>query len=105
MKTFTTLAGALALASIGSRAMFEAEPVGGFVREWQQAGSQYAQGGAIEAVFEMSSPHGAFPFTYSGSLVGKAPLTPWPGLWPASPLSSSPTNRPATSTPQPAPKS
>jgi predicted dehydrogenase len=64
-----------------SRAMFDAEPVGGFAREWQQAGSQYAGGGAVEAVFEMSSPNGQFPFTYSGSLVGKAPRTPWPGVW------------------------
>jgi predicted dehydrogenase len=63
------------------RAMFDADPVGGLVREWQQAGSQYAQGGAIEAVFEMASPKGQFPFTYSGSLVGKAPRTPWPGVW------------------------
>ena len=64
-----------------ARAIFEAEPVGGYVREWQQAGSQYAGGGAIEAVFDMASPHGDFPFTYSGSLVGKAPRTPWPGVW------------------------
>ncbi|MGN6101176.1 MAG: Gfo/Idh/MocA family protein [Devosia sp.] len=63
------------------RAMFDADPVGGFVREWQQAGSQYAQGGAMEAVFELSGPTGQFPFTYSGSLVGKAPRTPWPGVW------------------------
>ena len=64
-----------------ARAMFAAEPVGGFVREWQQAGSQYAQGGAIEALFEMASPKAKFPFTYTGSLVGKAPRTPWPGVW------------------------
>lgn len=64
-----------------ARAMFAAEPVGGHVREWQQAGSQYAQGGAIEAVFEMASAKAKFPFTYTGSLVGKAPRTPWPGVW------------------------
>lgn len=63
------------------RAIFEAEPIGGHVREWQQAGSQYAGGGAMEAIFDMAGPHGRFPFTYSGSLVGKAPRTPWPGLW------------------------
>ena len=64
-----------------ARAMFLADAAGGFVREWQQAGSQFAQGGAIEAVFEMTGARGAFPFTYSGSLVGKAPRTPWPGVW------------------------
>jgi predicted dehydrogenase len=65
-----------------ARAMFAADPVGGFVHEWQQAGSQYAQGGAIEAVFDMGGAgKSAFPFTYTGSLVGKAPRTPWPGVW------------------------
>ena len=39
------------------------------------------QGGAIEALFEMASPKAKFPFTYTGSLVGKAPRTPWPGVW------------------------
>lgn len=63
------------------RGMFDADPVGGYVREWQQADSQYAGGGAMECVFDMSGPHGDFPFTYSGSLVGKAPRTPWPGNW------------------------
>lgn len=64
-----------------SRSMFWAEPVGGCVREWQPADSQYAQGGAIEGLFDMQGPSGVFPFTYSGSLVGRAPRTPWPGLW------------------------
>jgi predicted dehydrogenase len=64
-----------------ARAIFGAEPVGGRVREWQQAGSRYAGGGGMEALFEMAGPQGEFPFTYSGSLVGKAPRTPWPGVW------------------------
>jgi predicted dehydrogenase len=63
------------------RAMFEAEPIGGYVREWQHARSQYAAGGAMEALFDMRGVHGQFPFTYSGSLIGKAPRTPWPGFW------------------------
>jgi predicted dehydrogenase len=63
------------------RALFDAEPVGGYVREWQQAGSQYAGGGAIEALFDMAGPKGEFPFTYSGNLVSKAPRTDWPGRW------------------------
>jgi predicted dehydrogenase len=63
------------------RAMFEAEPVGGCVREWQQARSQYAAGGAMEALFDMKGANGQFPFTYSGSLVSRAPRTPWPGFW------------------------
>ena len=63
------------------RAMFGVEPVGGCVREWQQADSQYAGGGAMEALFEMEGPGQRFPFTYSGSLVGKAPRTPWSGFW------------------------
>ena len=64
-----------------ARALFDAEAVGGYVREWQQAGSQYAGGGAIEALFDMDGKAGAFPFTYSGNLVSKAPRTPWPGRW------------------------
>jgi predicted dehydrogenase len=63
------------------RAMFDAEATGGCVREWRQAGSRFAGGDGIEAVFDMSGAQGAFPFTYSGSLVGKAPRTPWPGCW------------------------
>ena len=63
------------------RAMFDGEPAGGYVREWQQANSQYAGGGGIECLFDIKSAGGNFPFTYSGSLVGKAPRTPWPGLW------------------------
>ncbi|MFC0012295.1 Gfo/Idh/MocA family protein [Devosia nitrariae] len=63
------------------RAIFDAEATGGYAREWQPAGSQYAGGGAIEAVFEMEGSRGTFPFTYSGSLVSKAPRTPWPGRW------------------------
>ena len=45
------------------------------------ARSQYAGGGGMEALFEMAGLHGEFPFTYSGSLIGKAPRTPWPGVW------------------------
>lgn len=63
------------------RAMFDAEPVGGYVREWQPAGSQYAGGGAIEALFDMRGQATDFPFTYTGSLVGRAPRTPWGGKW------------------------
>ena len=64
-----------------ARAMFDAEPVAGWVREWRPAGSRFAGGDAIEALFDMAGPQGAFPFAYSGSLVGKAPRTPWPGHW------------------------
>jgi len=64
-----------------ARAMFDAEATGGCVREWRPAGSRFAGGDGIEALFDMSGPGGAFPFTYSGSLVGKAPRTPWPGHW------------------------
>lgn len=63
------------------RAMFDADAVGGYVREWQPANSQYAGGGAIEALFDMQGKAGGFPFTYSGSLVGRAPRTPWGGKW------------------------
>lgn len=63
------------------RAFFDAEAVGGYVSEWQPADSQYAGGGAIEALFDMEGPKGTFPFTYSGNLVSKAPRTPWPGRW------------------------
>jgi predicted dehydrogenase len=64
-----------------ARAIFDAEPVGGHVREWQPSGSRFAGGGGMEALFEMAGPQGEFPFTYSGSLVGKGPRTPWPGVW------------------------
>jgi predicted dehydrogenase len=63
------------------RAIFDVDPVGGYVREWQQADSQYAGGGAIEGLYDMAGPDNQFPFTYTGSLVGKAPRTPWPGVW------------------------
>ncbi|HWJ74143.1 MAG TPA: Gfo/Idh/MocA family oxidoreductase [Kaistia sp.] len=63
------------------RALFDADPVTGFVREWNSEGSQYAGGGGLEALFEMASPRDAFPFVYSGSLIGKAPPTPWGGNW------------------------
>jgi predicted dehydrogenase len=63
------------------RALFAADPQSGSVREWNPAGSQYAGGGGLEALFEMRSPQDAFPFLYSGSLVGKGPATPWGGVW------------------------
>ena len=63
------------------RAMFDADAVGGYVREWQPANSQYAGGGAIEALFDMKGAATDFPFTYTGSLVGRAPRTPWGGKW------------------------
>jgi predicted dehydrogenase len=63
------------------RAMFDADAVGGYVREWQPANSQYAGGGAIEALFDMKGKATDFPFTYTGSLVGRAPRTPWGGKW------------------------
>jgi predicted dehydrogenase len=64
-----------------ARAIFGAEAVGGYVREWQKAGSRFVSGGGMEAVFAMAGPLSEFPFTYSGSLVGKALRTPWPGVW------------------------
>lgn len=63
------------------RAIFDVEPVGGHVREWQPANCQYKSGGGIDAVFDMQGEGQSFPFTYSGSLVGKAPRTEWPGNW------------------------
>ena len=63
------------------RALFDAEPAGGTVREWNPDPARFGGGGGLEALFEMNAPHGAFPFVYSGSLVGRAKLTPWPGLW------------------------
>jgi len=63
------------------RALFDVEPLTGFVREWNPATSQYVGGGGLEALFEMASRRDAFPFVYSGSLVGKAPPTPWGGNW------------------------
>lgn len=63
------------------RAIFDAEPASGHVREWQPAKCQYKSGGGIDALFDMKGNDQDFPFTYSGSLVGKAPRTPWPGNW------------------------
>lgn len=63
------------------RAMFDAEAVGGHVREWNPAYGRYAGGAALECVFDMDGAGGTFPFLYSGSLVGRAPRTPWPGVW------------------------
>lgn len=63
------------------RALFDAEPVSGLVREWNPEGSRYAGGGGLEALFEMASAIDRFPFIYTGSLVGKAPPTPWGGDW------------------------
>lgn len=63
------------------RALFDADPISGQAREWNPEGSQYAGGGGIEALYEMVSPRDAFPFLYSGSLVGKGPNTPWGGKW------------------------
>ena len=63
------------------RAMFGAEATAGRVREWNPAWSPYRMGAALEALFEMTGDDTSFPFAYSGSLVGKAPRTPWGGLW------------------------
>lgn len=63
------------------RAIFDVEPTGGHVREWQPAPCQYKSGGGIDALFDMTGETQNFPFTYSGSLVGNAPRTPWPGNW------------------------
>ena len=51
------------------------------MREWNPSPPRFAGGGGLEALFGMKAPTGAFPFLYSGSLVGRAKLTPWPGLW------------------------
>ena len=64
-----------------ARAMFGAEALGGHVAEWNPLWSPYRMGGALEALFEMKNSSSRFPFLYSGSLVGKAPRTPWGGLW------------------------
>ncbi|HEY0790213.1 MAG TPA: Gfo/Idh/MocA family oxidoreductase [Chthoniobacterales bacterium] len=64
------------------RAIFDAEADTGHVIEWNPPGSPYRfGGGALEALFSMGSPAGPFPFIYSGSLVSKAPQTPWGGHW------------------------
>lgn len=63
------------------RAMFGAEVVSGNVAEWNPDWSPYRMGSALEALFQMKNPATTFPFLYSGSLVGKAPRTPWGGLW------------------------
>jgi predicted dehydrogenase len=63
------------------RAMFSAEAVSGRVLEWNPAWSPYRMGAALEALFTMRSGDTSFPFLYSGSLIGKAPRTPWGGLW------------------------
>ncbi len=64
-----------------ARAMFEADSSSGQMREWNPRGSPYRMGGALEALFTMTSETNSFPFLYSGSLVSKAPRTPWGGLW------------------------
>jgi predicted dehydrogenase len=38
-------------------------------------------GGALEALFTMTSRKSTFPFLYSGSLVTRGTKTPWGGLW------------------------
>ncbi len=63
------------------RALFDADARGGTVREWNPEPARFAGGGGLEALFDMDAPLGAFPFGYSGSLVGRAKTTPWPGLW------------------------
>jgi predicted dehydrogenase len=63
------------------RAVFDAEPETGHVREWNSQRSPYREGGGIEALFEMRSESASFPFLYSGSLLSGAPRTPWGGLW------------------------
>lgn len=63
------------------RSMFGAEAVGGNMTEWNPDWSPYRMGGALEALFQMKNASSDFPFLYSGSLVSKAPRTPWGGLW------------------------
>ena len=64
-----------------ARAMFGAEAVSGHVEEWNPAWSPYRMGGALEALFRMATAESTFPFLYTGGLVGRAPRTPWGGLW------------------------
>lgn len=64
-----------------ARAMGRAEAVAGRAVEWNAAGGPYLAGGAVEALYTMRGEGGTFPFLYSGSLIGKAPRTPWAGLW------------------------
>ena len=63
------------------RAMFGANVLSGHMNEWNPTWSPYRMGGALEALFQMKNATTTFPFLYSGSLVGKAPRTPWGGLW------------------------
>lgn len=63
------------------RAIFDAEPERGLSLEWNPASSQYVGGGGQEALYRMTSPGGAFPFLYSGNLVGKSPNSQWGGSW------------------------
>jgi predicted dehydrogenase len=63
------------------RAIFDANPLSGLVREWNPERSPYQRGGALEALFTMQSQESIFPFLYSGSLVTQGVVTPWGGLW------------------------
>ena len=63
------------------RAMFDANALTGQVQEWNPARSPYRSGGAVEALFTMTSQESSFPFLYSGSLVTQGTSTPWGGLW------------------------
>jgi predicted dehydrogenase len=64
-----------------ARAIFDANPVSGWVQEWNSERSPYRMGSALEAHFTMANAHGEFPFLYSGSLVTQGTMTPWGGLW------------------------
>ncbi|HYY27598.1 MAG TPA: Gfo/Idh/MocA family oxidoreductase [Chthoniobacterales bacterium] len=63
------------------RAIFDANPLSGWVQEWNPKRSPYRTGGALEAHFTMANAHAQFPFLYSGSLVTQGTMTPWGGLW------------------------
>jgi predicted dehydrogenase len=63
------------------RAIFDVNPVSGWVQEWNPERSPYRMGGALEAHFTMANARATFPFLYSGSLVTQGTMTPWGGLW------------------------
>jgi predicted dehydrogenase len=61
-----------------ARAIFDANPLSGQVQEWNPARSPYRMGGALQALFTMTSRESTFPFLYSGSLASRIfCLGPW----------------------------
>jgi predicted dehydrogenase len=63
------------------RAIFDANPLSGWVQEWNPERSPYRMGGGLEAHFTMADARTKFSFLYSGSLVTAGKMTPWGGLW------------------------